>query len=74
MREIAASDSLTGVEKQEQLAESIRGTASSFEREYTAIQREIDRLQELGAAQHSSEIDALWARKFDLLQRIEGLI
>jgi DNA primase len=44
------------------------------EREHTAIQREIDRLQELGAAQHGARIDALWARKKDLLQRIEGLI
>ena len=44
------------------------------EREHTAIQREIDRLQELGAAQHGESIDALWARKLDLLQRIEGLI
>jgi DNA primase len=44
------------------------------EREHTAIQREIDRLQELGAVQHGERIDALWARKLDLLQRIEGLI
>jgi hypothetical protein len=44
------------------------------EREHTAIQREIDRLQELGAAQHGERIDALWAQKLDLLQRIEGLI
>jgi DNA primase len=44
------------------------------EREHTAIQREIDRLQELGAAQHGERIDALWARKLDLLQRLEGLI
>jgi hypothetical protein len=44
------------------------------EREHTAIQREIDRLQELGAAQNGERIDALWARKLDLLQRIEGLI
>ena len=44
------------------------------EREHTAIQREIDRLQELGAAEHGDRIDALWARKLDLLQRIEGLI
>ena len=41
---------------------------------HTAIQREIDRLQELGAAQHGESIDALWARKLDSLQRIEGLI
>jgi DNA primase len=44
------------------------------EREHAAIQREIDRLQELGAAQHDAQIDALWARKRDLLQRLEGLI
>ena len=44
------------------------------EREHTAIQREIDRLQEAGAAQNGDRIDALWARKLDLLQRIEGLI
>jgi DNA primase len=44
------------------------------EREHTAIQREIDRLQELGATQHGQDIDALWARKLDLLRRIEELI
>lgn len=45
-----------------------------YERERAAIQREIDRLQQIGAAQHEEQIDALWARKRDLLQRIEGLI
>lgn len=44
------------------------------ERERAAIQREIDRLQQIGAAQNEEQIDALWARKRDLLQRIEGLI
>jgi DNA primase len=44
------------------------------EREHAAIQREIDRLQEQGATQHGDEIDALWSRKRDLLQRLEGLI
>jgi DNA primase len=44
------------------------------EREHAAIQREIDRLQELGAGQHGEAIDALWVRKHDLLRRIEGLI
>jgi DNA primase len=43
-----------------------------WERERAAIQREIDRLQELGAGQHGSEIDALWQKKIDLLHRIEG--
>jgi DNA primase len=44
------------------------------EREYTAIQREIDVLQEQGAAQHGDQIDALWMRKLDLRQQIERLI
>jgi len=44
------------------------------ERERAAIQSEIDRLQEQGAAEHASEIDALLARKSDLLRQIEGLI
>ena len=43
------------------------------ERERAAIQREIDRLQELGAIQHGIEIDNLWQRKKDLLHRIEQL-
>jgi len=42
--------------------------------ERAAIQREIDRLQELGAGQHGHEIDALWQRKKNLLHRIEELI
>jgi DNA primase len=43
------------------------------ERERAAIQREIDRLQQLGASQHGQEIDTLWQRKKDLLHRIEEL-
>jgi DNA primase len=43
------------------------------ERDRAAIQREIDRLQQLGATQHGSEIDNLWQRKKDLLHRIEEL-
>jgi len=42
-----------------------------WSRERAAIQREIDRLQELGAGQHGHEIDALWQKKKDLLHRIE---
>ena len=42
-----------------------------WERERAAIQREIDRLQELGAGQHGHEIDALWQKKKDLLHLIE---
>ena len=44
-----------------------------WERERAAIQREIDRLQQLGATQHGHEIDNLWQRKKDLLHRIEDL-
>jgi hypothetical protein len=44
-----------------------------WERERAAIQREIDRLQQLGASQHGHEIDNLWQRKKDLLHRIEDL-
>jgi DNA primase len=43
------------------------------DRERAAIQREIDRLQELGAGQNGHEINALWQRKKDLLHRIEDL-
>jgi DNA primase len=42
-----------------------------WQRERAAIQREINRLQELGAGQHGHEIDALWQKKKDLLHRIE---
>jgi DNA primase len=45
-----------------------------YEREQAAVQREIDRLQGLGADQHDSQIDGLWRRKKDLLQRIEALM
>ena len=44
-----------------------------WERERAAIQREIDRLQQLGAHQHGQEIDTLWQRKKSLLHRIEDL-
>jgi DNA primase len=43
------------------------------ERERAAIQREIDRLQELGAGQYGHEINALWQRKISLIHRIEDL-
>ena len=44
-----------------------------YEREQAALQREIDRLQELGASTHGGEIDQLWLRKRDLLHQIEAL-
>jgi DNA primase len=45
-----------------------------YDREQAALQREIDRLQQLGAVQHGAEINDLLARKRDVLQRIGGLI
>jgi DNA primase len=47
--------------------------ALRWERERAAIQREIDRLQALGAGQYGNQIDALWQKKKDLLLRIEQL-
>lgn len=43
------------------------------ERDRAAVQREILRLQELGAGQHGNEIDALWQKKKDLVHQIEQL-
>jgi hypothetical protein len=44
------------------------------ERERAAIQREIDRLQGLGSAEHGDEINLLLNQKRDLAQRIEELV
>ena len=44
-----------------------------FDRERADLQREIDRLQEEDAARYDQEIVSLWAKKKDLLQRIEAL-
>jgi hypothetical protein len=44
-----------------------------YDRERAHVQREIDRLQEAGAARHDDEIMQLWERKKDLLHRIETL-
>jgi DNA primase len=41
-----------------------------YTRERAAVQREIDRLQEAGAANHESEIVRLWGRKKTLVQLI----
>jgi DNA primase len=41
-----------------------------YTRERAEIQREIDRLQEAGAANHETEIDRLWTRKMTLVQLI----
>ena len=43
------------------------------EREQAEVQREIDRLQTLGAEAHDREINELWQRRKNLLHRIEAL-
>jgi DNA primase len=43
------------------------------ERENAELQREISRLQGLGAGQHGGEIDALWQKKKNLMHLIEQL-
>ena len=45
-----------------------------YVRERTELQQEIDRLQEEGATRHAGRIEALLARKKDLVQRIEALV
>ena len=45
-----------------------------YGRERAALQREIDRRQQDGSPGALAEIDALWLRKKDLLQRIEALV
>jgi DNA primase len=47
---------------------------SRLDRERAGLQREINRLQELGAAEHGSQINDLFARKIELLQQIETLM
>lgn len=44
-----------------------------FDRERAEVQREIDRLQEQGGARFDDQIVALWARKRELLRRIEEM-
>jgi hypothetical protein len=67
-----ASESEPPVHEAENCAQSLQRTR--YERERGAVQREIDRLQQLGAAEHSDEINALWAQKQDLLRRIAELL
>ena len=45
-----------------------------YDRERADVQREIDRLQQAGAARHEGEIVALWDRKKRLVQKIENLM
>jgi DNA primase len=45
-----------------------------YDRERADVQRQIDRLQEAGAARHELEIVALWDRKKRLLQKMETLM
>ncbi len=66
-----ASEREAHVHDAEECARTIRRLR--YERDRAAIQQEIDRLQESGAAD-GGEIDTLLARKRDLLQLIDALI
>lgn len=56
------------------VAECIRALqAVRLQRERADVQREIDRLQGMGAAAHASQIADLWQRKKNLLLRLEAL-
>jgi hypothetical protein len=45
-----------------------------YERERAALQREIDRLQQAGESTPGTELQELLVRKYELIQRIEGLM
>ena len=45
-----------------------------LERESAALQREIDRLQQLGTTEHGKQMDALSMQKRDVRRRLEDLI
>jgi hypothetical protein len=45
-----------------------------YERERAALQRDIDRLQQAGGGDPGDELQELLVRKYELIQRIEGLI
>ena len=44
-----------------------------YERERAALQREIDRLQQRGVAEPGTDLQELLVRKYQLIQRIDGL-
>jgi len=44
-----------------------------LDRERAEVQQEISRLQQMGAGENGARIDALWARKLELVHRIEEL-
>jgi DNA primase len=44
-----------------------------YERERAALQREIDRLQQRGVAEPGADLQELLVRKYQLIQRIDGL-
>jgi hypothetical protein len=67
-----ASESEPPVHEAEDCARVLR--RARCERESGAVQREIDRLQQLGATAHGDAINALWVQKQELLRRIADLL
>jgi hypothetical protein len=45
-----------------------------YERERAALQREIDRLQQERGSEPGDELQDLLVRKYELIQRIDGLL
>jgi hypothetical protein len=70
---------VTAIASESEAARARRGDCARhrprlrYERERAALQREIDRLQQLGAAEHGADRRAA-GREVRLIQRIEGLI
>ena len=67
-QDVSPVDTSTGLVECARVLKRLR-----YERERATIQREIDRLQELGSAQGGDQIDLLLNRKRTLAQRIEEL-
>lgn len=71
VNEISSQDTAPAID----LADCVRTLKTMrFDRERASVQREIDRLQEQGAARFEDQIVVLLDRKKDLLQRMEALM
>jgi DNA primase len=67
-----ASETEAHAHEAEECARSLRRLR--YERERAAVQREIDRLQQHGPTAEGEQLEQLLVRKYDLIQRIDGLI
>jgi DNA primase len=67
-----ASETEAHAHEAEECARSLKRLR--YERERAAVQREIDRLQQHGPTAEGEQLEQLLVRKYDLIQRIDGLI